>query len=130
MTSPKRFDIPGSAAATERAGSPGDTIVCRNYLRLIDAIPSEVEWNVVAIHLHVLVADSREDATSVIMEAVACQFGTVVAVESIPSQRRGRGPLLGCLISVPGKACDVEGRLRAAYWQATEPCGNGHHQPF
>lgn len=129
MSFSKRFDA-SFAAPPERIGSTSDAALCRNYLRLIDAVPSEVAWNVVALHRHVLVADSRDEATTVIMEAIASQFGTIVTTQSLPSRRRNHGPLLGCLLSVSCDADEIEGRLRAAYWQATEPCGNGGNQPF
>ncbi|MCM2372694.1 hypothetical protein [Aporhodopirellula aestuarii] len=106
------------------------TSLCRNYLRIFDAIPSDIPWGVIALERHVMVVDSREESTSVIMEAVASRFGTIIATESIASQRCDSGPLLGCLLHVAGDADDVEGRLRAAYWQATEPCGDRENPPF
>ncbi|EMI40683.1 hypothetical protein [Rhodopirellula sp. SWK7] len=106
------------------------TTLCRNYLRIFDAIPSDIPWGVVALERHVIVADARDESTSMIMEAVASRFGEVIATESLESLRCDGGPLLGCLLTVSGDADDVAGRLRAAYWQATEPCGNDENQPF
>ncbi|MFG0253657.1 MAG: hypothetical protein ACF787_00945 [Rhodopirellula sp. JB053] len=106
------------------------TALCRNYLRVFDAIPTEVPWSVVALERQVMVVDARDESTSVIMEAVASRFGEILATESVTSARCDGGPLLGCLLNVAGNADDAAGRLRAAYWQATEPASNGENQPF
>lgn len=94
--------------------------LCRNYLTIIDSMPQPVTWTVISVDRHVLVVDARDEATTMIMEAVAERFGEIIAMESIPSQRRNAGPLLGCLIRIgDGDADEIAGRVRAVYWTAT-----------
>jgi hypothetical protein len=104
-----------------------DKTLCRSLLRVVDSIPSSVEWGVaeLADDRHIFVYDARDESTSLVLEAIAGRFGEVVALESIPSGRKDNGPLLGCLVRVDGKADEVSGQLRAAYWMATTPTEDG-----
>lgn len=106
--------------------------LCRSLLNVADSIPSSVPWGVVELadDRHVFLHDGRDESTSMIAEAIAGRFGEVVAVESIPSGRTNGGPLLGCLIDVGSNADDAAGRLRAAYWSATEPATESDEGPF
>ncbi|TWT73296.1 hypothetical protein [Allorhodopirellula solitaria] len=105
--------------------------LCRNYIQLIDSMPQPVPWIVIAVGTDILVVDAREEATTMIMEAVAERFGEILATESIPSRRRDAGSLLGCLIRIDsGDVDDMAGEVRAAFWLATEPEQGGDKQPF
>lgn len=104
--------------------------LCRNYLTIIDSVPQPIPWLAIAVDDCVFIVDARDEATSIIMEAVAGRFGDIVATESIPSHRADAGPLLGCLIHATCNADEAAGKVRAAYWLATEPDQDGDNQPF
>ncbi|MEM9587717.1 MAG: hypothetical protein AAGA03_10600 [Planctomycetota bacterium] len=108
-----------------------DEALCRSLLRLADAIPSTVTWHVIDLAdcRTLLVVDRRDEATTMIMEAIAGRFGSVIAMESIPSSRDA-GPLLGCLIRVPGAADEAAERLRGAYAVGTAEGGKEIEGPF
>ena len=97
--------------------------LCRSLLNVADSIPSSLPWGVVELadDQHVFLHDGREEASTMIVEGVAGQFGEIMATESIASGLKDKGSLLGCLIRVDGNADEVAGKLRAAYWMATEP---------
>lgn len=106
-------------------------ILCRRLLRVVDSIPSTAPWGAVewgddCVFIH----DRRDESTTMIMESVAGRFGEVVAVESVPSDRADAGPLLGCLVNVASGADEIAGKLRAAYWTATEPNRDEGSDPF
>ncbi len=98
----------------------GDLLRC--LLALHASTPTPIAWHVAAIQPArvVIVLDSRDEASAMIIEAVAGQFGTVLATESTSETHDGHS-LIGCLIRPPGDIDDTAGRLRAAYAIATEP---------
>jgi hypothetical protein len=91
----------------------------RDYLRIVDAFPLAVPFHVIELTSCILIADSRDEATTVIMEAVASQYGEVIVTESIPSAHSDRASILGCLVKPSGDIEDAVDSLRAAYAIAT-----------
>ena len=70
----------GSAHATESDHTQSQKL-CRNYLYVIDAMPQSVPWIVIAVARHFLVADSRDEAATMIMEAITERFGEIIAMD-------------------------------------------------
>ncbi len=99
--------------------------LCRSMLAVVDAIPSDVPWHVVTTDHQslIFVADSRDEASTLEMEAIAGQFGDVVASECFHSRRIDPKPIIGCLVSIPAGSDPDEtaGRLRGAYAISTNP---------
>ncbi|WDQ16384.1 hypothetical protein [Rhodopirellula sp. P2] len=95
--------------------------LCRNYLQILDSIPHDAPWLVLDVGGQVLIADRRDEASTVITEAIAAKFGEVVAVVSHTSHRRGGGDWLGVLLDIEGDPENTAARLRGAYAVGTTP---------
>ncbi|PHQ35182.1 hypothetical protein [Rhodopirellula bahusiensis] len=93
--------------------------LCRDCLHVVDTVPSDVPWHVIELSDFILIADARDEASTLILEAVASQFGQVVASESIESNHTDRGTLLGYLVKPSADLADPAGSIRAAYAIAT-----------
>lgn len=76
-----------------------DTELCQSLLYAIAGTPTAVPWSAVAIHPAgcLLLWDDREDATSLILEAIASESGDVIATASI-ERGPNRRPMIGVLI--------------------------------
>ena len=100
-------------------------------LSVLAATPSDVETNAIALAGTddlILLADDREEATSLLMEGVAGRYGEVVASACVEHQHRRR-PLLGCLIRTSGSASEIAYDVRAAYVLATNEPGEDEPPP-
>jgi hypothetical protein len=95
--------------------------LCRNYLQILDAIPHDAPWLVLDVGGQVLVADRRDEATTIILEPIAEKFGKIAAVVSFTSKHRGGGDWLGVLLDIKGNAEDTAAKLRGAYAFGTTP---------
>jgi hypothetical protein len=95
--------------------------LCRRYLELLDAIPHDAPWLVLDVGGQVLIADRRDEASTVIAEAIAEKFGKIAAVVSHTSHRRGGGDWLGLLLNIEGNAEDIAAKLRGAMAIGTTP---------
>ena len=86
-------------------------------MEAVAAIPAKADWHVAPIRSLgcLFLADDRDEATTIILEAIASKHGEVVAVTSIDVTASGR-ELLGCLIKPTEmdleKAADI---LRGSY---------------
>ncbi len=87
----------------------------REYLRIADAFPVEVPFHILELPIGILLADSRDGATTASLESVAAKFGQVIRTESIPSQWTDRKQILGCLIKPTGDVATASDKLRDAY---------------
>tara|TARA_R110002073_G_scaffold59094_7_gene149253 strand:- start:3460 stop:3798 length:339 start_codon:yes stop_codon:yes gene_type:complete len=101
---------------------------CRSLLAVVDAIPSSVAWHVVATDYTgwLFIADSRPDASTLEMGAIAGEFGEIIAEQCVHSGRPGGKPIIGAIVELPAGTDQTEAseRLRAAYAIATDGGGD------
>lgn len=103
-------------------------------LTIVAAIPTDVPWNVVAVHgLGVVLAwDNREDADAAILEALASEQGEVVAA-SMDHRDVGGQQIVAAMFRPLGDLEEAAGTLRATYLIATapdDPIGDDPDGPF
>tara|TARA_R110002072_G_scaffold302894_1_gene489537 strand:- start:16644 stop:16973 length:330 start_codon:yes stop_codon:yes gene_type:complete len=91
---------------------PSDTIRC--LLRLFVRTPTPVPWNVVDLETGglIFVVDARNTASTLIMSAVASQFGEVVAMDSVAVDG---DEVIGCLVRSVEKSREAAAMIRGAY---------------
>jgi hypothetical protein len=89
-----------------------ETLHC--LLRLFARTPTSVPWNVVDLESDGLIfaVDSRETASTLIMSAVASQFGEVVAMDSVAVDG---DEVIGCLVRSVEKSREAAAMIRGAY---------------
>lgn len=109
--------------------------LCRSLLAAVDAIPSAVRCHVVALPDHprwLFIADARPESSTIERDAIAGQFGMIVADECLHSVRDGSA-IIGAIVEIPEGADQTETamRLRGAYHLATDPVSDdADDQPF
>lgn len=105
-----------------------ETLHC--LLRLFARTPSAVPWNVVDLETDglIVVVDSRDTASTLIVAAVAGEFGEVIATESISIDG---GDVVGCLVRASNNSREIAAMIRGAYLFAMQE-GTEHHDdhPF
>lgn len=91
-------------------------------LTIVAAIPTDVPWNVVAVHgLGVVLAwDRREEADAAILEAVVSEQGPVVA-SSVHHVSVEGATIIAAMIRPAGDIEEAAGTLRVTYLLATAP---------
>lgn len=98
-----------------------DAELCQSLLHAIAGTPTAVPWAAVAIHPAgcLLLWDDREDATSLILEAIASESGDVLATTSI-ERGPNRRPMIGVLVRPRESGLDAAAaHLRTQYALAT-----------
>ncbi|KAA5538723.1 hypothetical protein FYK55_26795 [Roseiconus nitratireducens] len=100
-----------------------------NYLDILASIPDAIGWYVVPLEASgvLLLADSRESMALPLMEALAGEFGHVIATAS----KRGTH-WAACLVDPSQEDLDAAaGKLRAAYAiGTTDPSDDHESGPF
>ncbi|MGB7328202.1 MAG: hypothetical protein WBD31_25225 [Rubripirellula sp.] len=103
--------------------------LCRSLLAAVDAIPSPIRCHVIATPDYprwLFIADTRPEASTIERDAIAGQFGKIIADECLHSSRDASA-IIGAIVEIPEDADPTEtaDRLRGAYHLATDAVDDG-----